>query len=253
MKTRGMGKFNVETKTVVRILMLVMVIIAMISVSIISNEKIHKEEATQLEVEKAKERDKIRQELNMNFDLRLNKTMNQLEEIELKLEELERTIDENEETIQELQSEELEEKELSTTAYEYNLSENEYVLLLKLVESESTGEPYKGKIAVTNVLFNRIEDEWFPDTIQGVVHHKINGRNQFSVVSDNRINTVEITQSTIDAVDEFLEQGTNVVEDSLYFMNRKWSSPNNIEWFDKNLEFVTEIGEHEFFRKPDNN
>ena len=37
--------------------------------------------------------------------------------------------------------------------------------LVQIVHSEASGEPYRGKVAVANVVMNRVQSERFPDTV----------------------------------------------------------------------------------------
>lgn len=48
--------------------------------------------------------------------------------------------------------------------------ENEFRLLSMTVFLEAAGESEEGKIAVANVIANRVADSRYPDTIKGVVH-----------------------------------------------------------------------------------
>ncbi|MFD1909465.1 cell wall hydrolase [Paenibacillus rhizoplanae] len=38
--------------------------------------------------------------------------------------------------------------------------------------AEAEGEPYKGKVAVANVVLNRLRSANFPDTIREVIYQK---------------------------------------------------------------------------------
>ena len=85
----------------------------------------------------------------------------------------------------------------------HQMPESEYYTLLQIVEAEATGEDLEGKMLIANVIMNRVRDTRFPDTIEGVVWQQIDGSAQFQPTIDGRINTVEITQSTIEAVTEY--------------------------------------------------
>lgn len=118
----------------------------------------------------------------------------------------------------------------------------EMSILLKIVEAEATGGTIKQKENVTACILNRVENENFPNTIEKVVFQK----NQFSPISDKRYYSVKVSDTTIKAVSNVLN-GDNR-HSSLYFMYRKGSDKNNIEWFDEKLTFTFYDGAHEYFR-----
>ena len=46
----------------------------------------------------------------------------------------------------------------------------EFRLFVALIYAESQGEPYEGKVAVANVILNRIYSDEFPNTLYEVVY-----------------------------------------------------------------------------------
>lgn len=130
---------------------------------------------------------------------------------------------------------------------EYNLSETEYNLLLRLVEAEAGGEDKEGKILVANVVFNRMENEKFPDSVSGVILQQDENGAQFSPVSDGRLQTVSVSAETKEAVDEAI-YGADISEGALYFVARTSANAENVRWFDECLTPVLRHGGHEFFR-----
>jgi N-acetylmuramoyl-L-alanine amidase len=50
------------------------------------------------------------------------------------------------------------------------LSASERSALAKLIYAEAQGEPFKGQVAVAAVVFNRIRDPRFPNTLRGVMY-----------------------------------------------------------------------------------
>lgn len=126
------------------------------------------------------------------------------------------------------------------------MPESEYYTLLQIVEAEATGEDIEGKMLIANVILNRVKDERFPDTIEGVVWQQIDGSAQFQPTIDGRIHTVEITQSTIDAVDRVLA-GEDSSQGALYFMARNGSDASSIGWFEENLIPLMTHGGHEYY------
>lgn len=132
----------------------------------------------------------------------------------------------------------------------HQMPESEYYTLLQIVEAEATGEDLEGKMLIANVIMNRVRDTRFPDTIEGVVWQQIDGSAQFQPTIDGRINTVEITQSTIEAVDRVLA-GEDESQGALYFMARSGSDASSIGWFEENLTPLMVHGGHEYYTLSD--
>ena len=65
-----------------------------------------------------------------------------------------------------------------------NITNEDLLLLSKLVTGEARGESYEGQVAVAAVVINRVKDPRFPNTIKDVIYQK----NAFSVVNDGSIN-----------------------------------------------------------------
>lgn len=122
------------------------------------------------------------------------------------------------------------------------LKYKEYKLLLRIVEAEAGGEDITGKMLVANVIINRVESSCFPDTVTEVVYQKHNGRAQFSPTVDGRIDSVNITQETVEAVERVL-RGEDSSNGALYFRSVHSSSG----WHDSALTRVLEHGNHIFY------
>ena len=134
----------------------------------------------------------------------------------------------------ELEPEVVEEEKEDILKLEYN----DYNVLLKIVEAEAGGEDTIGKIMVANVILNRVNSDHFPNTVTEVVYQK----SQFSPISDGRINTVSISQETLNAVERALN-GEDYSNGALYFRSVRCNST----WFDNKLTRVTEHGNHIFY------
>ena len=66
---------------------------------------------------------------------------------------------------------------------EYVPKDGEAYLLAAIIQCESDGEPYEGKLAVGSVVMNRVRSSSFPNTITGVIYQK----NQFAPVASGRL------------------------------------------------------------------
>lgn len=110
--------------------------------------------------------------------------------------------------------------------------------LSRIIYAESGNQSLDGKIAVGNVILNRVASSQFPNTIKGVIFQA----NQFSPVSNGSIYNTPSTQSVIAA--KLCLDGANTVGNSLYFVNPR-VSPNS--WASRNRTCVATIGAHAFF------
>lgn len=116
--------------------------------------------------------------------------------------------------------------------------------LSRIIEAESGAEPYRGKLAVGNVILNRVESRDFPNSIYGVVFDRKNGV-QFTPVANGTIYNTPSAES-IRAAQACLT-GTKVVDDCLYFFNPKTAT--KASWIIKNCTYYASIGNHDFYAK----
>lgn len=125
--------------------------------------------------------------------------------------------------------------------WSYALVDEELQLLQKIVMAEAEGEPYEGKIAVANVILNRLRSANFPDTIKEVIYQK----SQFSPVHNGRLNRVTADKETIAAVNEALNGRKEVTDDTYYFLSLKLASDLTIA---KTKDEAKAIGNHTFYK-----
>ncbi len=122
------------------------------------------------------------------------------------------------------------------------LAEQEYQVLLKIVEAEAGGEDSTGRLLIANVIMNRVRSGRFPNTITEVVYQRCSGRAQFSPVSDGRIDQVSVSPETVEAVARAMN-GEDLSAGALYFR----SVYSKSGWFDRALHRVLEHGNHIFY------
>ncbi|CAM3718536.1 cell wall hydrolase [Mesobacillus thioparans] len=125
-------------------------------------------------------------------------------------------------------------KESSITDKRF-IKEEEVKLLARLVHAEAKGEPYEGKVAVAEVVLNRVENEQFPDTVKEVIYQK----NAFQPVQNGAINK-PASEEAIKAVEDALEHENKT--DCLYFYNPETATSKWI--FTRDV--VKTIGKHAF-------
>lgn len=128
----------------------------------------------------------------------------------------------------------------------YKLCEEDYDILLRIVEAEAGGEDEDGKLLVANVVLNRVNNEQFPDTVSDVVLQESKGVTQFSPVSSGSIWKVTVSEETKEAVARALG-GEDISRGALYFAARKYADNENMRWFDEKLTFLFSHGGHEFY------
>lgn len=124
--------------------------------------------------------------------------------------------------------------------------DNSYTLdeifwLGRIIEAESAGEPKKGKIAVGNVILNRVASREYPDTIYGVIFDRKNGT-QFQPVSNGAIYNTPSGESLSSA--KLALCGADEAGKSLFFLNPRIST--NF-WIVNNRTFFKRIGNHDFY------
>lgn len=128
----------------------------------------------------------------------------------------------------------------------YELSEDDYEVLLRIVEAEAGGEDEEGKMLVAGVVLNRVNNPAFPDTVREVVFQRENGTSQFSPAYNGRYEKVTVSEETKEAVERVL-CGEDISEGALYFAARKYADKDKMKWFDEKLTFLFAHGGHEFF------
>lgn len=114
-------------------------------------------------------------------------------------------------------------------------------LLERLVECEAGNESMSGKIAVANVVLNRLKSEKFPDSISEIIYQ----RNQFEPVGTGIINSKTPSAESKEAVKRaFL--GEKVVGEGILYFWASWLYKEHDMW--NHVEIVTTIGVHHFGR-----
>lgn len=109
-------------------------------------------------------------------------------------------------------------------------------LLARLVHAEAKGEPFAGKVAVADVVLNRLDDKQFPDTVESVIYEK----NAFQPVQNGSIDKAADKES-MEAVEEALNNGKENKE-LLYFYNPDTATS---DWI-FTRQVIKHIGNHAF-------
>ena len=119
-----------------------------------------------------------------------------------------------------------------------DLTADEIQLLARLVQAEAGNQSLEGKIAVANVVINRIDSSYFPSTISGIIFDTNSGI-QFTTAYNGAIYNTP-SDECYEAVYDALE-GTNMVGNCLFF-----SSTADC-WASRNRTLMLTIGDHYFY------
>lgn len=124
----------------------------------------------------------------------------------------------------------------------FSLEEQEYQVLLRIVEAEAGGEDTTGKMLVANVVMNRVRSSKFPNTVTEVVYQTHNGKAQFSPTEDGRMDRVRVSDDTVEAVARVMN-GEDTSAGATFFKSVRSKSG----WHDRALTRVLEHGNHIFY------
>ncbi len=183
------------------------------------------------------------EEINHQYEIETNTLKKELETLQQELEsqlQNNNLLQEDREAI----SKELEQVKARLQDFEAILSSSvcpislsELDLLFRIVEAEAGAEPMEGKIAVANVIINRVHDSRFPNTVEGVIYQP----NQFEPVSNGSINKIASKESK-DAVLRALAGEKVVTSDTIGFW-AVYVSANHEVW---KQGITNRIGTHVF-------
>ena len=115
-------------------------------------------------------------------------------------------------------------------------SQNDVMVLAKMIYGEARGESYVGQVAVGAVILNRVRDKKFPDSVYSVCFQP----GAFDAVRDGQY-YMEPNQSSINAAKAAIN-GWDPTYGALYYWNPATATSKWI-WSRK---IVTQIGKHVF-------
>jgi N-acetylmuramoyl-L-alanine amidase len=116
--------------------------------------------------------------------------------------------------------------------------EEDLLWLSRIISAEARGEPFLGKVAVGNVIMNRIASPIFPNSVKAVVFDR-NGGTQFTPASSGAIYNTPSAECVIAA--KAALDGGEVVGNSLYFASttRCWAA--------RSRPYMGSVGNHVFY------
>lgn len=113
---------------------------------------------------------------------------------------------------------------------------DDFYWLSRIIYSESGNQPLAGKIAVGNVVMNRVASYKFPNTVKGVIFQT----NQFSPASSGAIYREPNWDSVVAA--KLVMDGAVVLDNALFFNVAGLNS-----YASRNRAYVATIGAHAFY------
>ena len=119
---------------------------------------------------------------------------------------------------------------------------DELYWLSHIIYAESGCEPMLGKIAVGNVVLNRVRSELYPDTIYGVIFDRRFGTVQFTPVASGTID-LEPSEEAVIAAKICLE-GFSLSDEIEFFFNPDIAEST---WISDNRPWIMTIAHHEFY------
>ena len=118
---------------------------------------------------------------------------------------------------------------------------DELFWLSRIIEAEAGGEILEGKIAVGNVVLNRVESKQYPNTIYGVIFDFKHGV-QFTPAYTGTIYNTPSQESIIAA--KMCLEGYEIIPGVLFFFNPRIATSS---WISQNRPFAARIGLHDFY------
>ena len=120
--------------------------------------------------------------------------------------------------------------------------EDEVFWLARIIHAESRGEPLLGKIAVGDVVLNRVRSSSYPNTIYGVIFDRKYGV-QFSPILDGSIYNTPDFNSILAA--KICLDGYSISDEAFFFLEPSHSTSS---WIPNNRPYMFTIGKHDFYK-----
>ena len=118
---------------------------------------------------------------------------------------------------------------------------DEVLWLSRIIEAEAGGESFEGKIAVGNVVLNRVKSPLYPNTIYQVIFDFKHGI-QFTPAYTGTIYNTPSTDSVIAA--KVCLDGYEIAPGVLFFFNPRIATSS---WISQNRPYAMTIGNHDFY------
>ncbi len=150
------------------------------------------------------------------------------------------TSSKNEESNKQQTSNKTSQKSNKNNKSDPDINNEDFYWLSRIIEAEAGSEPYNGKLAVGNLIMNRVKSPEFPSTVHDVIFDTKYGV-QFTPTANKTIYNTPGEESCKAA--EQILNGYSLNDDILYFVNHNISTS---QWF-YTRKFEFRIGNHWFY------
>lgn len=123
----------------------------------------------------------------------------------------------------------------------FQITNDDLIILEKIVQAEAGGEDDHGKLLVANVILNRVKMPGFPDNIKDVVFDPM----QFEPTRNSAYEKAVPSQATKKAVQQAL-CGVDYSQTACFFRSVKGATAEC--WHEKALTFLFQHGGHRFYK-----
>ena len=130
---------------------------------------------------------------------------------------------------------------ISEEMADYTYSNPEILIVAQVLQCECGSSPFEGKLAVANVITNRVKSTQFPNSVEEVIYDRRYGSVQFSIAYNGKLNNTPSTECILAA--KCALDGVNVAPDCLFFQADYVKN----SWMDKNRERAMSVGGNTFF------
>ncbi len=114
--------------------------------------------------------------------------------------------------------------------------------MARVISAEAKGESLMGKIAVGNVVMNRIASELFPSTVYDVIFDCPGGSVQFYRPGDPYVMQPPTEESILAA--KIVLEGYSISSDTLFYLNPRTATSF---WIVNNRPYLFSLGLHDFY------
>lgn len=118
---------------------------------------------------------------------------------------------------------------------------DEILIVAQVLHCECRYSSFDGKIAVANVITNRVASTLFPDNVFDVIYDRRYGSVQFTIAYNGKLNNTPTGECILAA--KCALNGTVVAKDCLFYQTEKLTG----SWMDKNREVAMCVGGNKFF------
>ncbi len=128
------------------------------------------------------------------------------------------------------------EEYIDTTYYN-----DEILIVAQVLHCECRYSSFDGKLAVANVITNRVASPLFPDNVFEVIYDRRGGSVQFTIAYNGMLDNTPTGECILAA--KCALNGTIVAKDCLFYQTEKLTG----SWMDKNREVAMCVGGNKFF------